>query len=133
MAARFCCWVFGTATPWPKWYPARALPPDGRLPLILIQIQRHRVDAVAQAGRLRAIVKDMPQVSIAAAAFHLGSQHAVTPIGFFFHRLTLRGRIEARPSAARIELRLGAKQLRAAADTFVGAGRFHVLVFAAKR
>ena len=39
------------------------------------EFKRNRVDAVTQAGRLRTVLKDVPQVSFAATAMHLVANH----------------------------------------------------------
>ena len=45
-----------------------------------LEIHRHAVDAVAQAGRRRAVVEDVAEMAAAAAAMHLGAHHAVAAV-----------------------------------------------------
>src|SRR5690606_10112268 len=68
--------------------------------------QRRAVYAVAQAGRRRAVVEDMAEMTAAAAAMHFGADHAEGRIPAFPHSL---GNLapEARPSGAGLELGLG--------------------------
>jgi hypothetical protein len=54
--------------------------PTGALFLILVELQGGGVNAIAQTRGLGAIVKYVPKVSIAAAAFHLGAAHSATGI-----------------------------------------------------
>src|SRR5690242_19095992 len=42
-----------------------------------LEIHRYAVDAVAQSGRGRPVREDMPEKAAAAAAMHLGADHAV--------------------------------------------------------
>src|ERR671924_73047 len=55
----------------------------------LVELQRRRVDAVAQSRRARAVVEDVPEVGVAARAGDFDSPHAVAAILMFFH--TRRG------------------------------------------
>ncbi len=68
-----------------------------------VEDQAKAVDAVAQSGRLRAVVEDVAEMSAAAAAMHLGADHAVGAIlglaDIAFDRL-----VEARPARAALEL-----------------------------
>ena len=45
------------------------------------ELQRHAVHAVAQAGRLRAVVEHMAEMAAAAAAMHLGARHEERAVG----------------------------------------------------
>ena len=40
-----------------------------------LEFKRNRVDAVTQAGRLRTVFKDVPQVPFAATAMYLVANH----------------------------------------------------------
>src|SRR3546814_19077134 len=44
------------------------------------ELERHRVDAVAQAGRRRAVGEDMALVAATARAGRLDADHAVGPV-----------------------------------------------------
>lgn len=48
--------------------------------LVFVEVQSGGVNAVAQACGLRAIVKHVSEVSIAAAAFHFGALHPVAGV-----------------------------------------------------
>ena len=48
--------------------------------LLRLEIHRHAVDAVAQAGRRRAVGKHVTEMAAAAAAMHLGADHAVAAV-----------------------------------------------------
>src|ERR1700720_2067861 len=102
------------------------------------EFQGHAVHAVAQAGRARAVIKDMAKMPAAAPAMHLGALHQKTPVGFGAHRAVDRSP-EARPSGSALELglRLEERQFAAGAgeDTlamlvkqWAAAGRFRVLM-----
>src|SRR5262245_28959614 len=54
-----------------------------------LQLERRRVHAIPQASRLRAVVEDMPQVGVTAAAQHLGPPHemAAVVLGFDVSRI----------------------------------------------
>ena len=80
------------------------------------KIQRRGIHAVAQAGRLRAVVKDVPQVRVASRAQHLGASHEKRAVGFGAHVLFGDRLIEAWPSGARLELGIRIEQRRGAAD-----------------
>ena len=66
-----------------------------------------------------AVVKDVPQVRVADGAADLRSGHGKLPILLVGHVLVANRGPEARPSTAGVELRLGAKELIAAADALV--------------
>jgi hypothetical protein len=77
--------------------------------LVFVQLQRGRVNAVAQAGRFWAIVKDMAQMGIATAAFHLGPAHPVAGVDFVLHGIFVGRDIETGPSRTRVVFRVGTK------------------------
>ena len=88
-----------------------------------LQLQRGRVDAVAQAGRAGAVVEDVAEMAVALRAQHLGADHAVAGIAFLVDMALDRGLGEARPAAAGIELGVGLEQRLAAAGADIGARR----------
>src|SRR5256885_1530680 len=94
------------------------LPGSGRLGR---ERQRQAVHAVAQARGLGAVVEDMAQVAAAAAAMHLGAQHAVGAVLARGHGLVQR-LPEAGPAGAAVELGLGREQRQRAARAGKGAG-----------
>src|SRR5438270_559167 len=67
------------------------------------------VDAIAKAGRLRPVVEDVAEMAAAAAAVHLGAQHAVGAV-LGLADIAFDGLIEARPSGAAFEFGFGGKQ-----------------------
>src|ERR1700676_3557435 len=67
------------------------------------------VHAVAQAGRLRAIVEDVAEMAAAAAAVNFGPQHAKSAV-FGFADGILERLVTARPAGAALELRLRREQ-----------------------
>ena len=98
-----------------------------------LQFQRRRIDAVAQSGRLRAIVEHMAQMRPAIRAQYLGAaqeQTAVLGSGDLFRRHRLP---ETRPAAARIELGRRVKQRCAAAHAAVGARLVTIVIRAGER
>src|SRR5438034_146261 len=89
--------------------------------LFRLQLQRRRIDAVAQAGRAGAVVEDVAEMAAAFRAQHLGADHAVADIVFLVDMAIRRGRGKARPAAAGIEFRVGFEQRLAAAGAGIGA------------
>src|SRR5579859_7727791 len=98
--------------------------------LLRLEIHRDAVDAVAQVGRRRAVVEDVAEVAAAAAAMHLGADHAVAAVGRRFHG-AFDGVVEARPAGAAVEFLLADEQRLAAADAGEGAGTLFVIEGAA--
>jgi hypothetical protein len=49
----------------------------GYLLFTYVELKSDRVDAIALAGRLRAVVEDVAQVGVAAAADHFDPTHPV--------------------------------------------------------
>jgi len=78
--------------------------------------QREAIHAIAQAGRLRSIVENVPKMTTAAVAMHLGADHAEGAIlgrpDSVFQRL-----IEARPTGAALKLGLGREKRMIATGT----------------
>src|SRR5438270_7530509 len=94
------------------------------------ELQGTAVDAVAQAGWLRAVREHVAQVAAAAAADDLGAGHPVARVGVGLDRFG-EGRLgEARPPGARLELGVGAEQVGAAARAPVHPGVLAVDVLA---
>jgi hypothetical protein len=52
-----------------------------------LEIQRHAVDAIAQAMGARAIGKDMAQMTVATGAAYLDTNHTVRHIATFGYRI----------------------------------------------
>src|SRR5688572_29984283 len=73
------------------------------------EVQCKAVDAVAKAGRRRAVWEHVPEMTTALAAVDLGPHHAVSPIHRFVDR-ALQRREEARPAGAAFELAFGPEQ-----------------------
>src|SRR5438552_13266911 len=98
--------------------------------LFRLQLQRRRIDAVAQAGRAGAVVEDVAEMAVTFRAQHLGADHAVADIVFLVDMAIRRGRGKARPAAAGIEFRVGFEQRLAAAGAGVSALAVLMLVLA---
>ena len=75
--------------------------------------QRKAVHAVAQPGRLRPIVEDVPEMAAAAAAVNLGAHHAQRPILGLADGV-LKRLVETRPAGAAFELGLRREQRQVA-------------------
>jgi len=56
---------------------------SGRLAVRGLKLQRHAVDAIAQPGGLRAVGKDMPQMTVTGIAMHFSAFHEPAGIGAF--------------------------------------------------
>src|SRR2546423_10076647 len=99
--------------------------PSGRRWRGRMEYQGVAVHAVAQPGRLRPVVEDVPEVAAAAAAVNFGPQHAEGPVLGFADRVVQR-LIEARPAGAALELGLRGEQRQVA--TGAGEDAFAMLV-----
>src|SRR5918992_1326610 len=84
-------------------------------PLLPLQLQGSRVDAVALPGWVRPVGKDVAKVSAAVRAHDLGADHAVARVRLFLNCFLACGRVERGPAAARVVLRSGDEQLGPAA------------------
>src|SRR5271154_6407423 len=82
--------------------------------------QRETVHAVAQSGRLRAVVKNVAEMAAAAPAMNFGAGHAEARVLGFTDRI-LQRLIKARPSGAALELGLRGEQRQVAAGAGEGA------------
>src|SRR5262245_27746479 len=82
---------------------------DWPLRRVRLEFRRHAIDAVAQAGRRRAVGKHMPQMAAAAAAMHFGAQHAIAAVLGGFDR-AVDWSVEAWPAGAALELGLRREQ-----------------------
>src|SRR5580704_918490 len=74
--------------------------------LLLLEVQRRRIHAIAQLRRLRTIVEDVPQMRAALAAHRFDAPHPVAVVFFGLDVVFRHRRIEARPAAAGIVFRL---------------------------
>src|SRR5665213_124125 len=77
--------------------PYGAAPGSSWLLAFGFEVQRRAIDAIALAGGLWPVRKDMAQMAAAAGAIDLRAGHAVAGVAFDFHRLG-HGRIEAGPT-----------------------------------
>src|SRR2546427_5322007 len=102
-------------------------------PLVLLQFECSRVDAVTQPRRPRAVGENVAEVSTAIRAHHLGPDHPEGRVGLFVDRLRACRGGEGRPSAAGVVLRFRAEELGATARAAIGAGLEGVVVLAGER
>src|SRR5690606_24988797 len=96
------------------------------------EVERRGVDAVAQAGWLRAVLEDVAQVGAAVGADDLGAPHEPAVVLFFANVLRLQRFPKAGPAAARIIFRTRAEQRFAATDAAINAFLFIVQILARK-
>src|SRR6266581_2549973 len=82
--------------------------------LLLLQLQRRGVDAVADTGRRGPVGEEVAEMAAAARAHDLGANHPVGRVRLLVDRIARGGRVERRPSAAGVVLRVRAEQLGAA-------------------
>ena len=75
--------------------------------LTWLELQRRRIEAVAQTSRLRAVVEYMPQVRVTAIANNLGADHEQATILHLADYLVIDGLEETGPARARIEFGAG--------------------------
>src|ERR1700677_1397971 len=90
-----------------------------QLPIGLSQLHkmhRRRVHAVAQSRWLRAVIKDVSQMSVTQPAGNSCALHAQASIGNFNHILLGDRRPEAGPPGTRLDLGIGTEYRRVAAD-----------------
>ena len=66
--------------------------------LILVELQRRRIDAIALTSGIGAIVEDVAEVGLATATLHFRPAHAMRDIVFLFNGLLVRGGIKAGPA-----------------------------------
>ena len=91
--------------------------------LILVQIQGHGVNAIAQAGGLWTVFKDMTEVGVALAALYFHAAHSVAAIVVGFDEFFLGWSGKAGPAAAGIKFGFRAKQWLTTTHASVRAGR----------
>src|SRR3954452_16394471 len=101
--------------------------------LILLQIERAAVDAVAQPRRVRSVRENVPEVAAAVGAADLGADHAVRAVGVGLDVGCYGWLVEARPAGARVELRVRAEHGCAAPGAVVGAIFLDIPVLAGER
>src|SRR4051812_41850597 len=106
---------------------------EGPPTLFRLQLQRGRIDAVAQAGRAGAVLEDMAEMAVALRAQHLGADHAVGDVALLFDMAFECWLGKARPAAAGIEFGIGFEQRLAAAGAGIGALALLMLVLAGER
>src|SRR5262245_24064549 len=87
----------------------------------LVELQRSRVDAVAQMRRTRPVFEHMAEMGIAPAAHHFGTTHAVGVVIFRLNVFPDRRGPETWPASPRIEFGVRAEQLISTANTAVRA------------
>src|SRR5262249_2601411 len=97
-----------------------------------LEVHRHAVNAVARVGRGGAVLQNVAEMAAAAAAMHLGADHAPTAIGGALDRARLRI-VKTRPAGAAVELGLGDEQRLAAAGAGERAGTLLVIERATAR
>ena len=69
-----------------------------------LEIQGKGIDAEPLARRCGAVVKDVSQVGVTAAARDFHARHAVAVVGFGLQGLFIRGLRETRPSRSGFKL-----------------------------
>src|SRR5215472_12530629 len=91
-----------------------------------LEPQRDAVHAVAQPGRLRAVLEHVPEMAPAAAAMHLVAYHEVGGVARGGDRV-LERLPEARPAGVAVELGRGGEQRQVAARARKGPGALLVV------
>jgi hypothetical protein len=86
-----------------------------------IELQCHRVDAVAEPGWSRAVVEHVAQVRAAVLARHLGADHQKTAVGRFLEFIFGHRFGKTRPATIGIELVAGIDQRGTATDAAIHA------------
>src|SRR5258705_11837529 len=75
--------------------------------LFRLQLQRYRIDAVAQSGRAGPVVEHVAEMAVAFRTKHPGPAHAVTDVALLVDVAVHRRLGKARPAAAGTELGVG--------------------------
>src|SRR4029079_7505070 len=101
--------------------------------LFRLQLQRGRIDAVAQARWIRPVIEDVAEMTVAFRAQNLGADHAMARVALLVDMTFSDGRRKTRPTAAGIELGVGFEQCLSAAGAGIGALALLVFVFAGER
>jgi hypothetical protein len=97
---------------------------------LLVQLQRHRIDAVSQAGRPGSIRKHMPEVCSAFTAHDFSPAHAVGVVCFGFDILFGDWLVKAGPAGSGLIFGIGVEQLVAACGALIYAGLFGLVILA---
>lgn len=100
--------------------------------MIFGQVERDRVDAIAQTGGGWAVRKNVSQVGVTTGAEDLGAAHEEAIVLFRFNAITGDRLPKARPTRPRVEFRLGGKKVVAAARAAISPLLLGVPVFSAK-
>lgn len=100
--------------------------------LLLLEIQRSGVDAVAQSGRVWAIFKHMTQVRVASRAVHFIAHHPKAAIYRFLYMIADVIEI-TRPASAAFKLGAAVKQLQSTANAGIDPAFLEVPVGTRKR
>src|SRR5579872_378587 len=101
-----------------------------RRSLLRIELQRRRVDAVSQPSRPRAVVEHVTQMRVASGAQDFRPEHSVAAVDVLVHAVVGDRAGKARPTAARIEFRIGLEEFGTAAYAAIDAGRRRSLILA---
>ena len=101
--------------------------------LLLVQLQRRGIDAVALARRARAVGEEVSEVAAAVRTQDLRPDHPVARVRLLLDRLLGRRCEERRPAAPGVVLRLRAEELSAAAGADVLPRLEDVVVLARER
>lgn len=100
--------------------------------LRLLEVERGRVDTIAEARWCRTILEDVPQVRVTRVTQNFGSPHAIARVEFGADGLLVEGRPETGPARAGLEFGLRIEEGGSAADAPIAAFPFQVPVFATK-
>ena len=87
----------------------------------LFEVQHHPVDTVPQAGRRRAVIKNVTQVRFTAPAHDFSAFHAVGIVGRINNAALGDGLVKAGPAAPALELRIADEQGITANGAVIGA------------
>src|SRR4029079_5659937 len=89
--------------------------------VVSVVLQGNAVDTIAQAGGSGPVGKDVPKMSLAIGAAHLGAAHEKRAIFLLAHGAAFGRGIKARPASAGIVFGFRAEQGGAAADAAIHA------------
>src|SRR6266403_6182197 len=101
--------------------------------VLLHEIQRRGVDAIAKPGRPWPVGENVAEMRITSAAEHFLARHPMARVSIHFNFRFIDRRREARPSGTGVIFRFGAKQRLAAANADVRSRRVGIFILTSSR
>ena len=99
---------------------------------VWVELKRHRINAVAEAGRPRSIIKNMTKMCVATTASHFGSSHSRWQIDYCSDFCICRWFEKTWPASSGIKFGAGLKEFVVTTDASVSTILIAVVVLATK-